>query len=75
MGSIAERNEGLKTAWRNLSARARLGETFGFIDALSILYKGGFINRANALEMLRRRASREELAEYRRVRHLDPIPE
>jgi hypothetical protein len=75
MGSIAERNEGLKTHWRNLSARARLGECFGFIDALAILYKGGFITRASALEMLNRRASREELAEYRRIRQLDPIPE
>lgn len=73
MGSIAYRREGLKTAWRNLSARARLGETFGFIDAIALFYKAGLCTREVALEMLRSRVTPDDLKEYRRVRQLEPI--
>jgi divalent metal cation (Fe/Co/Zn/Cd) transporter len=73
MGSIHERREGLKTHWRNLSARARLGESFGFIDALSILYKAGHVSRELALELLRERIAPDDLREYRRVRQAEPI--
>lgn len=73
MGSLTERREGLKTAWRNLSARARLGESFGFIDALALFYKAGHISRELAVEMLRGRVSAEELREYRRVRQVEPL--
>jgi divalent metal cation (Fe/Co/Zn/Cd) transporter len=73
MGALTERREGLKTHWRNLSARARLGECFGFLDALAVFYKAGHISREIALEMLHRHASPDELKEYRRVRGLDPI--
>jgi hypothetical protein len=73
MGSIAERREGLKTHWRNLSARARLGELFGFIDALAVFYKAGYISREQALEMLQAKATKDDLKEYRRVRQLESI--
>jgi hypothetical protein len=73
MGSIAARNNAMKTCWRDLSARARLGECFGFIDALVIFYKAGHISKELAVEMLDRRVSMSELAEYKRVRQVDPI--
>lgn len=73
MGSLSQRREGLKTAWANLSTRARLGESFGFIDALVIFYKAGHITRELALDMLQRRVTSDELREYRRVRRVDPL--
>jgi hypothetical protein len=74
MGSIANRDRAMKTVWRDLSARARLGESFGFLDALALLFKAGFISRELALEMLQGRVSQDELKEYRRVRQFDPVP-
>lgn len=73
MGSIDRRREGLKTHWRNLSARARLGESFGFITALSVIYKAGHITKQLAIELLAHHVTAEELKEYRRVHQLDPL--
>jgi hypothetical protein len=72
-GTLTTRREGLKTHWRNLSARARLGESFGFIDALVVCFKAGHISRDLALEMLAHRVTADELKEYRRVRGCDPL--
>jgi divalent metal cation (Fe/Co/Zn/Cd) transporter len=64
----------MKTMWRDLSSRARLGEAFGFIDAIALMYKLGRLSREQVIEMLGQRVSKEDLAEYRKVRGDDGTP-
>jgi divalent metal cation (Fe/Co/Zn/Cd) transporter len=68
VGALTHRRCGMKTMWRDLSARARLGEIFGFIDAIALLYKAGTISREQVKQYLSERVSKADLAEYRRVR-------
>lgn len=74
MGTLQQRREGLKTAWRDLSERARRGEAFGHIGAAAILYSAGYFpDRESMLEFLYRGATAEDLKAYRRVHQKDPL--
>ena|ERR1039458_9853605 len=55
-----------KKAWARLSERAESGETFGFIAALSLLYKSGVLNRGQVTEQLNlAHVTREDLRKFR----------
>ena len=55
-----------KKAWARLSERAESGETFGFIAALSLLYKSGVLNRGQVTEQLNlARVTRDDLRKFR----------
>jgi hypothetical protein len=55
-----------KKAWATLSERARLGEKFGMIAMLGLLYKGGEISREQVVEKLNEaQVSREDLKKFR----------
>ena len=41
-----------KRAWARLSERAELGEKFGFISCIALLYKAGTLTRAQVVETL-----------------------
>jgi hypothetical protein len=41
-----------KKAWAALSEKARLGEKFGFIACLGLLYKSGIVNRQQVIDNL-----------------------
>lgn len=71
-GALTQRRSGMKTMWRDLSSRARLGEVFGFIDAIALIYKLGYIDRDRVVELLaHHNVSKADLAEYRKVRGED----
>ena len=64
----------MKTVWRDLSTRARLGESFGWIEAVSLMYgQGLFADREAALEMLFRKATAEDIREYRKIKGVEPL--
>lgn len=65
MGSIAQRRIGLKTAWKVQGDRR---ESFGWISAVSMLYKTGIVSRDIALGMLHARVTKEDFDEFRRAR-------
>lgn len=74
MGAIAERRTGIKTAWRDLSARAQRGEAFGWIQAVSLMYKcGHFKDREQALEVLFMKVTADDLREYRRTMKVEAL--
>jgi hypothetical protein len=74
MGAIAERRTGLKTAWRDLSARAERGEAFGWIQAVSLMYKlGHFQDREQALEVLFKKATAADLRAYRQAHGIEAL--
>src|ERR1017187_2253278 len=55
-----------KKAWARLSERAESGETFGFIAALSLLYKSGVLNRGQVTEQLNlAHVTRDDLRKFR----------
>ena len=55
-----------KRAWARMSERAEFGERFGFIACLSLLYKNGFISRAQVVESLNEsHITRADLAKFR----------
>lgn len=68
VGTLTQRRRGMKTMWRDLSTRARLGEVFGFIDCIALLYKAGAISREQVRQYLNEHVNKDELVEYRRVR-------
>jgi hypothetical protein len=64
----------MKTVWRDLSTRARLGESFGWIEAVSLMHgQGLFADREAALEMLFRKATAEDIREYRKIKGVEPL--
>ena len=55
-----------KKAWARLSERAQLGEKFGFIACLGILYKAGMLSRGEVLKRLNEaRVTRADLVKFR----------
>ena len=55
-----------KRAWARMSERAELGERFGFIACLSVLYKAGILKRAQVVEMMNdSHITRADLAKFR----------
>jgi|ERR1035437_4077659 hypothetical protein len=55
-----------KKAWARLSERAESGETFGFIAALSLLYKSGVLKRGQVTEQLNlAHVTRDDLRKFR----------
>jgi hypothetical protein len=63
---MSERHISAKKAWAQISERAQLGEKFGFIACLGILYKGGFLSRGQVLEQLKiAKISRDDLVKFR----------
>lgn len=66
----AQKQVSAKKAWAALSERARLGEKFGFIACLGLLYKSGRLTKAQVLEYLNQeRISREDLRKFRAQSH------
>lgn len=61
-----------KKAWGQLSERARLGEKFGQIAMLGLLYKSGKISRQEVIEALNLAGvTREDLKRFREQRFGD----
>lgn len=59
-----------------MSTRARLGESFGWIDCVSLMYKLGFFkDREAALELLFTKATAEDIRQYRKVKGVEPLAE
>jgi hypothetical protein len=55
-----------KRAWARISERAQLGEKFGYIACLGILYKSGFLTRAQVVERLNEgKICRADLVKFR----------
>ena len=55
-----------KKAWANLAEKARLGQKFGFIACLGLLYKAGKLSRGEVLEALKDgHVTRQDLASFR----------
>ena len=55
-----------KKAWARMEERAKLGETFGFIACLGLLYKAGTLTRADVLQRLREaNITKDDLRKFR----------
>lgn len=69
MGAIAERRIAGKTAWKVQGDRR---ESFGWIAAVTMIYKGGYIPRQVAEGMLRARVTPEDVEQFKQARGEDP---
>jgi len=59
-----------KRAWAELNERARLGEKFGFIACLGLLYKSGQLSREQVVSRLNEaRVTRDDLKRFRERRN------
>jgi hypothetical protein len=64
--AMSNKHISAKKAWARISERAQLGEKFGFIACLGILYKGGFITRGDVVARLNdARITRGDLVKFR----------
>jgi hypothetical protein len=65
----AQKQLSAKKAWSRLSERARLGEKFGFIGCLGLLYKSGQLDKIQAAKFLNEAGvTREDLKKFREQR-------
>lgn len=61
-----ERHITAKRAWGEMAERARLGNSFGFIACLGLLYKSGTLSRAQVVDALNSAGiTREELQKFK----------
>lgn len=74
MGTLEQRRVTCKTAWAKLSTHARLGEKFGWIACVSLMYKlGWFPDRKTALDHLYREVTPDDLDEFRKIKGTNPF--
>jgi hypothetical protein len=70
----AQKQLSAKKAWSRLSERARLGEKFGFIGCLGLLYKSGALTREQVVKHLNEgKITREDLQRFRKISTKDLV--
>ncbi len=70
MDALTQRRMDGKTLWKVYGERR---ESFGKIDAITVLFKVGSLSRNDAAQYLLEHVSEEDLVEYRKAFGIDPL--